>query len=589
MRVEEVLTLMNLRSFVLCLSAIGIPLSLLVLVLPITWGYGGYNFFETNSGAWHIYFVDPAGPAARAGLRVGERVIPNIGDAFVQEDAGSVGTAVQEHIVDSRGRVKAVTFAFVPFSGALGLQQQSNKIVNGLTALGAFIVAIVVLLRARNKSVGTRAASVLFFAGLGALAEGGSLVCGNAWCGEVLRKFAPADASAAAVWASLWMLAIYPPNRTRLRTILFWCGAFPMALAVAGNIVRARGIATGELGTFGHFLYGTAGTFLTLLGPAILLAAIIDAFASARDRDVVPVRWLGGMWLIALGFAAFPGITSVTNTLNVSNHYWDFLGAAYVFFTAFGVVYPVLRHRLVDLNIIISRATIFTVVSLIIVAIFVAAEWAIGKVFERSFGFSREKGGLLPELLTLGLVLVLGLSARSIHAFVEKRLTYAFFRRRLQGLAEIERVAREADAATDAAELMDLGVATVQRAIEPLGVAYYLRRAGRYEYATGTAAETFRPAYRNNDGVPLRLRRWQEPFEAEDDSGEHLHVFFVPMLVRGDLIGFLCCGPKPDRTAYLEDETRALSLLADKTAIASALLRQPASQTAPSLAPLLST
>lgn len=51
-------------------------------------------------------------------------------------------------------------------------------------------------------------------------------------------------------------------------------------------------------------------------------------------------------------------------------------------------------------------------------------------------------------------------------------------------------------------------------------------------------------------------------------------MLFVPMTVRGDLIGFLCCGPKPDRTAYLEDETKALSLLAHHTVIATAPLPQ---------------
>lgn len=86
----------------------------------------------------------------------------------------------------------------------------------------------------------------------------------------------------------------------------------------------------------------------------------------------------------------------------------------------------------------------------------------IGKIFEQSFGLSHDKSGLTAQLLTLVIVLVLGMSARSIHRFVEERLTRTFFRKRLLGLAHIERVAREADAATDADDLMQLGVRTVK-------------------------------------------------------------------------------------------------------------------------------
>lgn len=322
--------------------------------------------------------------------------------------------------------------------------------------------------------------------------------------------------------------------------------------------------------------FGKPGEVLSLVFALALVAAILNAFASARREDAAPVRWLGGMWLVSTAFAVAPAVEGLAGGTILQTHFGDFVNAASAWFIAFGVAYPVLRHRLVDLNILVSRATVFTLVSMIIVAIFVGAEWGIAKLFEQSFGLSRDKSGLAAQLLTLVIVLVLGMSARSIHGFVEERLTKAFFRKRLQGLAEIERVAREADAATDAPELMQLAVQTVKHALAPLGVAYYLHRGDRYERCANAEAAHFPPVYRFNEGVPLRLRRWQEAFEVADDSAERLHMLFVPMTVRGDLIGFLCCGPKVDRTPYLEDETRALSLLTHHTAIATALLPRSA-------------
>ncbi len=564
---------MNVRTVVLICAAAGIPLALLVLALPITWGYGGYNF-APGALYSHVYFSDPSGPAYAAGLRVGQRVIANKGNDYVREDAGPVGTVVREHVVEANGNVRVISFAFVPFTGALGVQQQINKLVNTLTALCAFIVAILVLLRARNQRVAVRAAAVLFFSGAAALSLSGSLVCGNSWCAEILNKFLPLPLAAAAYWAALSLLAIYPPHRLKLRAALSWCGLAKLlvaALAIYGN---ASFVANGVTNTLVNEGIGIArgAAILSLAFALVLVVAIVDAFASARREDAAPVHWLGGMWLVATAFSMAPPVEYLAGGTALQTHYGDFVNAAQVLFVAFGVAYPVLRHRLVDLNILVSRATVFTLVSMIIVGVFIAAEWGIAKIFEQSFGLSHDKSGLAAQLLTLVIVLALGMSARSIHRFVEERLTRAFFRKRLQGLADIERVAREADAATDAADLMQLGVQTVKGALSPLGAAYYLHRGDRYERCADAGGGNFPETYRFNDGVPLRLRRWQEPFEVDDDSDERLHMLFVPMSVRGDLVGFLCCGPKPDRTAYLDDETKALSLLAHHTAIASALL-----------------
>ena len=53
--------------------------------------------------------------------------------------------------------------------------------------------------------------------------------------------------------------------------------------------------------------------------------------------------------------------------------------------------------------------------------------------------------------------------------------------------------------------------------------------------------------YDYNAAQPLPLRRWREPFQLEDDEGDLPQALFVPMMLRGELLGFLCCGPKPDR------------------------------------------
>ena len=90
-------------------------------------------------------------------------------------------------------------------------------------------------------------------------------------------------------------------------------------------------------------------------------------------------------------------------------------------------------------------------------------------------------------------------------------------------------------------------------------------------------------AFDMNSALLLRLRRWKEPFETQEAGGEH-HTLVLPMNARGELVGFVCCGPKADRTAYLGDEIEALQYLATEVGVACAWLLQK-SVTQPSLSP----
>lgn len=569
------------------LAAAGIPVALLVLALPITWGYGGYNYHSDGGRLGIVYFLDPKGPAARAGLRLGDRVQFATGYAAMLENGGTAGTTVPIRVV-RKGGVRTIEVTFVPFFGALAGQEMTRKILEAVTALGAFIVAILVLLRARDVRVGTRAAGVLFLAGAAALCSAAALVWGVPVVRVALATDVPILLTALGLWAMVWLLAIYPPNATKLRNGLVIAGVIPPIFGVLQICQDVSTYTTGNaLPVIGHFLLSFQWTaLLGVLFPLVPAVAIIDALSTADAAHRTPVRWLGGMWLIALALGAAPAALALAGSGIFFSHYGDALDAVTVFFIAFGVGYPVLRHRLVDLNILVTRATVFGTVSAVLVGLFVAAEWIIGRIFEQSMGFSNERAGFAAQALTLGVVLVLGISARSIHGFVEGRLNNTFFRKRLRGLAEIERVAHEADAATDARAIMELGVTTVAHCLDPLGAAFYVKDGDRYQRANSTGRLAFPSAYGYNDGPPLRLRRWQQPFEIDDESDNRHHMLFVPMSMRGELVGFLCCGPKPDRTAYLPDEIAALSLLAHHAGIASAWLsRTPVS----AMPPLLST
>ncbi|HEV3153242.1 MAG TPA: hypothetical protein VGZ02_05525 [Candidatus Baltobacteraceae bacterium] len=563
------------RGFVVWVAGIAIPVAFVVALLPLTWGYAGMAYTPGAGTTAPIFFVDSHGPAYAAGIRPGDRVIPTTGVMVIYDTAGPAGTRIPYRIVRN-GRIETIPVTFVPFFGTLATQEQFNKVLGALTALAACIVGILVALRAREREAGARAAGFLVLSGLTALAKSVALVCGNAWIGFAMNDVMPPILSAAALWAALSLLSIYPPYRTRLRNALVLVGPLAVAFAIAGDVVASSAVWTSTLVPVLAAMFGLRGQNAQNVFDLALVVQIIAAMGVAKGPYRAPMRWLGGMWLAGTAIHALPRIAYLAGSTLLFSHYGDALQSVSVACFAFGVAYPVMRHRLVDLNILISRASVYAIVSAIIVGLFIAGEWALGKIFEHSLGFSSDRGGLAAQIISLGLVLVLGISARSIHRFVEDRLTNTFFRRRMNGLASIERLAHEADAATELRAYTDLAVTKVEHALETAGAAFYFRDGERYIRSSHTGTHAFIPVYGFNDEAPLALRRWHRPFEHEDASEAGHHLLFLPMSVRGDLLGFLCCGGKTDRTAFLSDEIAALALLADRTGIASALLTRVA-------------
>lgn len=565
---------MNKRAVVLGLAGLGIPLALLVLVLPITWGYGGYQYGRSaEQPALHILFADPDGPAYRAGIRVGDRVIPSVGMQSVIEDAGPIGTVAVVRLIKG-DRVHDVPFTFVPYSGRLAAQQQINKIVNGLAALAAFVLAIVVVLRARDRRIGVRAATVLIVAGTLALVFGGALVCGNAIAGELLYQFLPLPLRTATLWAAVALLAVFPPPVSKLRRFLPTLAAAVFVYSVYATASRVPFLLTGEDARWPLLL--SPGPTLDIVAMVLLLplaVACVDAMITTDDEHAAATRWLCSLWLVSWIFDVLPLAVALAGSRILFTHYGDVIGAGSVAFLALGIVYPILRHRMIDLNILISRATVFTIVSLIIVALFVSVEWGASKILERVLGVTIASANVPSQVVTFVLVIFLGLSARWIHRFVEGTMMRAFFRKRLRGLADIDACAEEIDVATDVRAIMDVAVATVMRSLDVCGCAIYVHDGSAYARAAASGAIDVPERYGFNDIAPLKLRRWRHHVELQDGSPDTL---FLPMLVRGDLLGFIACGAKIDRTAFLDDEIAALTKLAHHIGLARATLAAPA-------------
>jgi hypothetical protein len=89
------------------------------------------------------------------------------------------------------------------------------------------------------------------------------------------------------------------------------------------------------------------------------------------------------------------------------------------------MAYAVLRHRLLDLNLVISRAAIFSAVSLALLGIFALLEWTFATLLEHTAGTTFGESG--KTALAACVALLVGLSAGSVRCVIEHRLNRVLF------------------------------------------------------------------------------------------------------------------------------------------------------------------
>ncbi len=97
------------------------------------------------------------------------------------------------------------------------------------------------------------------------------------------------------------------------------------------------------------------------------------------------------------------------------------LVAAYFLLIAVPVAYAVLKHHIIDVNVALSRATVYTVLSIIIVGVFALVDLFFTQALDQ------KSAGLMADI---ALALVLGFSFNTMHRHVDAFVDRFLFRKR---------------------------------------------------------------------------------------------------------------------------------------------------------------
>ncbi len=322
-----------------------------------------------------------------------------------------------------------------------------------------------------------------------------------------------------------------------------------LAIFTAISLVGTAGVITLQFDPL-PFVAGNAGLIFVAAG--VLMAALCGLLAIAASRGVERQRAVWTLVPLAAVFCFFV-IGLATSSSSRATIVVSLAFTLVLLTTPIALTYAALSRRLIDVGFFLNRATVFTMVSAIVIGAFVLVEWAASAWLA---GATHITGAFIGMIVALGL----GVSLRYIHTYVERFVDLVFFRKRHEDESALRAFAHEASYISDRATLLDRAVQTVKAHTGADDVAV-LVRDGDAVYAVAPDDRAAK-ASENDPGI-VALRAWNKPIDLHVFPHSLLRgEFAFPMISRGNLVGVLVCGPKRDGDAYAPDESEALLALA---------------------------
>ncbi len=302
----------------------------------------------------------------------------------------------------------------------------------------------------------------------------------------------------------------------------------------------------------GPLLYvflGWAGSTAFLGGlvwSAVYLVPVIMLFACYRKAPAAQrlrLRWMlisAGVFILGVSLANTTIFGMAGYVLNVS---CLLLGIA-------GFIYAVLRHRVVDVSIIIDRTLVYGATATVVIGVISAVE-----AIAQDAALGKNASLALQAGVSLGLGIALVALHKRFDAWVERLL----FRRRHKAGQALREFAEECAFIEQEASLLDRTIHIIKQHTRAPGAVLYERTDAGY-VATRQLPEGHYPhSIDVDDPVPVALRAGRNEvglLEAGSSLGNDGFAF--PMTVRGNLLGFVVVAHRPSER-YSREERALLA------------------------------
>lgn len=357
------------------------------------------------------------------------------------------------------------------------------------------------------------------------------------------------------IWYGCAVFALYyqPYPPSRLRTWL-------MRLLPAYRLL-AYGTALYSIG----FASGRETPLLwlgTLLGGVSGLAMVVVSLTDGWRRSVGEIRQRHLWLLLSIALGAIPGVLTLIPALDATiggvrvTVLMYFAGQLLMYM---GLAYAVLQYRVFNFDFAISRALVFSVVSVMLVCSFGLIEWFYASVMHGGGGHGAGKKSLW---LDAGLALVAYLVFHKIHGTLERWVERILFEKWHNNERKLRSFVRQAAQFTAVDALLPAFRGALDQFSDQAGCAIYLRQENGQYARVAASLEGAAALVDSNDGMVIALRTDAAPVLLDQLQAPRGAELALPMCHRGMLDGFVLMGRKRRGASYRPDECDALAFAA---------------------------
>jgi len=333
--------------------------------------------------------------------------------------------------------------------------------------------------------------------------------------------------------------------------------AIPFAYIVLGALAVYSVLAPYLLGlateSISRVLFGAAG-FVFLAGLAALVATYFRYTGVERQR----ITWVILGAAIGAPSYALATIFDLTSALPYPPYWVIGLLLSLNVLVPVAIAYAVIRHHVIDVSFVISRALVYAVLTGVLVGAFALADWLLGRELSSSG---------LAVAAEVGISIAFAFWLNSLHRRVDRFVDSTLFRARHLAERRLERVARALPHARSHELVSEL---LVREPIDALGLASaaLFRRTLDDVFVRDAAVgwDDFATEIDPADTLVVHLEAEQTSIDIHDvrwtradvpAGAAHPHLA-VPIIVRRRLVGFILFGGHVGGVALDPDEVRII-------------------------------
>lgn len=332
------------------------------------------------------------------------------------------------------------------------------------------------------------------------------------------------------------------------------------ALWRAGFLLLLSAGAVQTLGGAAVFVAtGWAGLLLPQYGFALTASYLVPvAMLFVSYRRAEPVQRLRLRWMLWSSVVFVAGIF-LSNSPVLGVLLSGMLSSLMYTIAMACILYAVLRHRVVDVAVILDRTLVYGAMTALVVGVLAAVN---SLVQHEALGTN---AGLLVQIVV---PFALGIVLQRVRGYADRIVEQLFFRQRYLAEKALRAFIRRCGQIADPEQLLDAVIEALRTHISAPGVAFYERRGAGYSCLRRVGEPVYPDSVALDDPAMVAARAGEKAVDlAELSSALGAEGYLFPLTAGGKTLGALICANRPGEH-YALDERKLIAKLARQVGLA---------------------